>query len=483
MTVPDKPSDPPDSPRKLLPAPDANAPWLVGMFLVAEIVLLFAASRLGDFTLPTRALRFVAIMSGASLCFLMAVLAFEKYRLRRAPWFFWGGAIAIRLAMLSCWPGDDMWRYLWEGRIQLEGYNPYVHAPLATALQHARDDIWPRINHPESPAIYPPAAEVTFAALAAVSPTVIAFKLLFVAADLVTAWLIVRLCTDAPVRGSPENAHAVAAWYAWNPAVAYAFAGAGHYDSLMLCAMTAGIWSFVRPRREAGIRKVAAHDEHAETTGDSPDSGARRWVRDFVSALCLGIAGAFKVVPLFLLPAWFAASRWWSAVLLGAVVIPAALCWWYGGIAVVFTPLIAFTEVTRFQDLFWWAIETLTIPNPFQRNWPFVAMLVLACLVVAIRFRRDWQRAALWIMGLMLVLSPVLHPWYVTWILPLAVWQRVRAWTVLSLSALFSLVLWESTRWWNQWEPNALTRCVVILPVIFAWMIEVQSSRRRITPV
>jgi hypothetical protein len=484
MSSSDNSHDSAEVPRQGEKPAEANAPWIIGMFLAAETMLAFAASRFGDFTIHPHALRFVAIISGAAVCFLVAVLTFEKHAGRRAVLFFWGGAVAIRLAMLSCWPGDDMWRYIWEGRIQVQGFNPYRHAPLSTALQPSRDEIWPRINHPEFPAIYPPGAELIFAGLAAVSPSILAFKLLFVAADIATVWLIVRLCIESPAGGRGRNPYATAAWYAWNPAVAYAFAGAGHYDSLMLCALTAGYWVLARSRPRAAPAAVTtiaatASDESVPVVHSPDTSTARAWARSFAGALLLGIAGALKIVPLFLLPAWLAATRWWSAVLLGAVVIPATLCFLYGGIATVFTPLIAFAEVTRFQDLVWWAIETLTVPNPFQRNWPFAAILMVACIIIAVRYRRDWRRSALWILGLALVLSPVLHPWYVTWILPLAVWQRVRAWTILSLSALFSLLLWEATPWWNQWEPNALTRALVIVPAAAAWIIEQHLQRKK----
>jgi hypothetical protein len=457
---------------------ETNAPWIIGMFLVAETMLCFAASRFGDFTMHAHALRFVTIMSGAAFCFLVAVLTFEKYVLRRTALFFWGGAIALRLAMLSCWPGDDIWRSIWEGRIQVQGYNPYRLAPLSIALQPSRDEMWPRITQPEFAAIYPPGAELIFAGMAALSPSVLAFKLLFVSADLVTAWLIVRLCRENAHGERAPHPHVAAAWYAWNPAVAYAFAGGGHYDSLMLCALTGAIWVLVRWRGLSPAVNAPVVPDGNEVASAHP-SIAREWLRAFSSALLLGIAGALKVVPFFLLPAWFLATRWSSAVLLGAVVLPAALCFLYGGIATVFTPLIAFVGATRFQDLVWWAIERLTAPDLFQRNWPIAAILMVACILVAVRFRRDWRRCALWIMGLTLVLSPVLNPWYVTWILPLAVWQRVRAWTVLSLSALFSFLLWDSTAWWNQGEPNVLTRALVIIPAVAAWILEQQSLRKK----
>ena len=79
---------------------------------------------------------------------------------------------------------------------------------------------------------------------------------------------------------------------------------------------------------------------------------------------------------------------------------------------------------------------------------------------------------ALWLLGLALVLSPVLHPWYATWILPLAVWRRAHAWTILSITALAALLLWESTPWWTEWQPNLLTRSLVIIPPLIAWLFQ-----------
>jgi hypothetical protein len=109
--------------------------------------------------------------------------------------------------------------------------------------------------------------------------------------------------------------------------------------------------------------------------------------------------------------------------------------------------------------------------NPWQRNWPYVIALLLAVAAVSVRFRADWRRAALWSLGLALVLSPVLHPWYVTWILPLACWERAHAWSVLAISSLAAFLLWESTAYWTAWQPNGITRTLVILPPVIAWVL------------
>jgi hypothetical protein len=141
-------------------------------------------------------------------------------------------------------------------------------------------------------------------------------------------------------------------------------------------------------------------------------------------------------------------------------------------------PLLAFTRITRFNDLIWGWIEALTVRNPYGRNWPFTLVLVIAVAVIAWKFRADWRRSALWVLGAALLLSPVVHPWYVTWILPLAVWRGQIAWSILSLSVLTALLLWETTPLWNAWQPNFLTRSLVVVPPLAAWIFQSRVQNR-----
>ena len=45
----------------------------------------------------------------------------------------WGVAITLRVVLLPLAPelSDDVYRYLWDGHVQLSGINPYLHAPAA----------------------------------------------------------------------------------------------------------------------------------------------------------------------------------------------------------------------------------------------------------------------------------------------------------------------------------------------------------------
>ncbi len=388
-----------------------------------ELLLVHLASAHGDFARSGEVLAFVPLMLLAGVAFLCAI----HFAPNPQPRTFWPLAIGLRILMLPCSPGDDFWRYAWEGRVQNAGENPYTLSPAAPELAHLRDENWPRINHPEVAAIYPPTTEILFAAITRVSSSPYLFKIVFIAADLLSLALLLRLVNV----GS-------AAWYAWNPAVVYAFAGAAHYDSLLLLALTAAV---VALHRSDGI--------HA------------KW--QLASVACLAAAIAFKLIPAILLPVWACAlgKRAW---LLALCAIPAVLAIPYGGLATTMQPFRDFADVTRFNELLVWIL-----PNPWQRNWPVNTLLCIVIAAIVVRFRNDWPRSALWTLGAALILSPVLHPWYATWILPLAIWQRQPAWTILSISAIAALLLWETTPLWTAWQPNLLTRVMVILPPLIAW--------------
>jgi hypothetical protein len=143
---------------------------------------------------------------------------------------FWVTALAPRLVLLfAMYPGNDIWRYMWEGMIQLRGFNPYALGPTAPELAAFRPEWWQQINNPSLTAIYPPLAQLGFRLLAWIGPSVILFKFAFTVTDLFVAWLLAR-----------RFGHRRALIYAANPLVIYHFSGGGHLDSCFLLAMVAG---------------------------------------------------------------------------------------------------------------------------------------------------------------------------------------------------------------------------------------------------
>jgi hypothetical protein len=166
---------------------------------------------------------------------------------------------------------SDPYRYLWDGRVQLAGINPYRYPPAAPELAALRDrDVHPNINRPGSRTIYPPGAQWIFALVAAAGiRTVLAWRLVVLAAEAVTVSVLLVLLRRLRVN---ETAILV---YAWSPLVVFEGVQAGHLDLLMVpLVLLALLW-----RREGAA--VAA-------------------------GLVLGLAVLVKLYPAVLVLAWSA---------------------------------------------------------------------------------------------------------------------------------------------------------------------------------
>lgn len=178
---------------------------------------------------------------------------------RRALWIILGIGVALRLALLFVHPhlSSDAFRYVWDGRVQGEGINPYRYLPAAQELAHLRDaSIYPFINRADyAITIYPPAAEILFFLVGRVADGLVALKLAFFAFEAVTVLVLLDL-----LRRIGQPATRIVA-YAWHPLVVWEIAGSAHIDGPMLAMMALGIWIAVVMRRlvlAAGVIAVAA---------------------------------------------------------------------------------------------------------------------------------------------------------------------------------------------------------------------------------
>ncbi|MEY2561824.1 MAG: hypothetical protein QOH88_17 [Verrucomicrobiota bacterium] len=424
--------------------------------LAAEILCCASLNLFDDWTLEEMPVKFVAAAMLCGIAYFVAVREFSFVAsLRVQVAVFWSVAVALRLIALPLAPGDDLWRYLWEGIIQQAGFNPYVNAPDDPRLEQVRAEYpdWQKINHREFRAIYPPGAELIFRAMSGISHRPLFYKLVFALADLATIALLLRLLGRAP-------RYAQAAWYAWNPLVVYSFAGAAHFDSLMILPLTAGILFLTK----------------FEARSDS----RRKWLLALGVSVCFGVAISIKLVPALLLLVSVFALRLRAITLAVSVGIPALLSLLYGYPKVpIWESLRSFAHVTRLNDLFWWLIEGTYWPNPHQKNYHYNAILMVCVALISLLFWRNWKRGMLWALGTALILSPVLHPWYCTWILPLAAWRRSYAWYVLSVTLFGYFLFWNERLFTLPWHAEPWMRAIIIAPTLGAAMIF--ALRRRST--
>ncbi|SBO42058.1 DUF2029 domain-containing protein [Cyanobium sp. NIES-981] len=410
-----------------------------GVLLVAGAALV---SPYGHFRDPLVLQRF---WPGAAVMGLGFALSWRLAGVPAAA--FWGVAIATRLLLLPMEPSDDLWRYLWEGKIQLEGFNPFLLAPDAPALEALRTPWWGQINHPGVTAIYPPLTQLLFRLLALAGPSVLLLKLGVVAADLAVCALLAR-----------RFGHRAALLVAWNPLVLVCLAGGGHFDSWFVLPLVAA-WLLLEPAAGPGRQRLAA--------------------------LLVGLSAAIKwtSLPMLALLVWQALrQRQWrhGAALAALGLLPlaaAALPFCSSGVCPLIPLGSGFVRFGRSAEL---------VPALVGRLWPwtlahnslFLAVLALLSLVlVAISsdlgsFSRRWLLA-------LLMLSPIVHLWYVSWYLPFAVPTRAWGARLVSLSGFVYFVLPSRLPDWRLSGPEGV---LFWAPLLLGLGLEALASHRRPLP-
>jgi glycosyltransferase involved in cell wall biosynthesis len=365
---------------------------------------------------------------------------------RWAVMWFWAVAAGARLLLLPMAPGDDVWRYLWEGRIQIAGYSPYEYAPAAAMAKGIVVDgggNWQTlINHADKTAIYPPLAQLLLRVVAWADGWVLMLKLVFVAAELGTCALLAR-----------RFGHGAALVYAWNPLVIYCGAGGAHYDSVFVLAMVAGwLWS-----EERGVGRKTP-----EADGGEPAGG--RAVRDGVAALWIGVSAGLKWVsaPFGAWLVWrrVVAGEWRRAgVAAGVAALPVAmgLGWFwaeFGGGGAWWPE--EFVAKARGTDLAPWLVS-LWLPETVGHNGWILKAFAPVAAVIFLATRRAATFGELWFTAL-LVFSPSNHAWYFTWVMPFAAATGNLGARLLGVSGFVYFWVWVTLGETGRWEQTVWER-------------------------
>jgi succinate dehydrogenase hydrophobic anchor subunit len=297
---------------------------------------------------------------------------------------------------------SDLYRYLWDGRVQLAGVNPYRYPPEAVELAPLRDPvIHPGINRPAKRTVYPPGAQATFALVAAVAPnSIVGWRLFLLGCEVATAVLLLRLLRRMAL---PASAILL---YMWAPLAVFEGVQAGHMDFAMLPAVVlALLW-----RQEGRMGRAGA---------------------------ALGVAVLMKLYPAVLLLAWRRRGEWRLPGACAAVVAAGYLPYSLGvGPGVLgFLPEY-FGSAEDFNiGLRFFLTEAIGLGGEVARG---IVMLLLFGVLLGVlrRIGRGLTEdpdgvfsAGMVAVAAYLTLVPTaMHPWYAVWILPFLAVRPSPAW-------------------------------------------------------
>jgi alpha-1,6-mannosyltransferase len=221
----------------------------VGAFLVGlTLVTPFAFQNYGDNA-------FIALTIVAGLLAIVATGLAERAPPDRALWLIVGIGILLRAYVLAFDPllSSDIYRYVWDGRVQAAGINPYRYFPAHEALAFLRDEtIFPHINRADfAVTIYPPVAQFFFLIVTRIGESVATMRLAVLGCEFVTVTLIILL-----LRRMNRPVTRVIA-YLWHPLPLWEIANSGHVDALMVALMLLGLWIAVTGHALRGAVLIA----------------------------------------------------------------------------------------------------------------------------------------------------------------------------------------------------------------------------------
>jgi hypothetical protein len=193
---------------------------------------------------------FITAAVASGLLTVIAARIADRVPVRAGLLIVFSFALAMRLLLVGEGPflSTDVYRYVWDGRVQAAGINPYLYVPADPALAALRDAaIYPNINRADyAVTAYPPIAEMFFFLVTRIGESITVMRLAMVGCELV----IVAVLIDLLRRLARPLTGVVA--YAWHPLAIWEVANSGHVEALMVALMMCGVWLLVRGQRVAG---------------------------------------------------------------------------------------------------------------------------------------------------------------------------------------------------------------------------------------
>ncbi|MGB0645801.1 MAG: glycosyltransferase 87 family protein [Bradymonadia bacterium] len=378
------------------------------------------------------------------LCLLWFMGKYPSIKLSKKLILFGVGIASIPLLMCEPILSEDIWRYVWDGFRVGSGQNPYCLAPNDSSLdpfanQYELADVRQKIGHAQLPTIYPPVAQFIFSATSMFSPSSLPLRLLGTVSLVLSTYLISSLLE----LNNGQKGHV--ALFAFNPLLLTEVCVSGHVD---IFAVTFVIMALVLFRKSLPT----------------------------LSALSLSAAILTKLIPVLIAPFVLRGKhrQWLLCIIsIGGVylLLDTSACSPFGSLSTfgakwrhndgVFGLLHwCYTSIFNQLDqkflstglLGRWLTGDSHLSSPSQLGL-FFAKLTSGLFVVGYLFdtmRRDWS-LEIKVFSLFVVfflVSPVVHPWYLLWTLPLIplLWSQVGCYASLPLIwwSMTSLVAYDA---------------------------------------
>ncbi len=442
-----------------------SAKWLLAILGLLLIAIYIGALKLGDLRKHTIEFEWL-FLSAFALYGVACFISLRAEQLDRRTLFgIFATVTLMQSVLIFSRPTltDDMYRYVWDGRVQAQDLSPYRYPPNAAQLVYLRDkEIYPSINRKPVVTVYPPAAELSYLVLWRIWPdNVHWFQAAMAAGGLFAGILLMGLLKDLGY--SPARALI----FLWSPLLVFETAHAAHIDGFVLPLLVGAWW-------------------------------ARAREKDALTGFLLGAATALKFYPALLLP-----FLWRPQESKGRWIMPLMFA---TAIFIFYAPYVLTSETSVLGYLPHYFKETFNIGplvsllNHFldwvhlNLRYRLIGLSLSTILAIAswcvFHPAPDAQtalRRCIWPIGIVSLFSQDLFPWYMLWLLPLIAIFLQPSGIKIKILALPRLDAWAG--WWLfcglvglsytffiKWKPVTIAIQLEFLPLYLILVIHLVTS-------
>ena len=377
--------------------------WLNTAFIISAALTLY----IGYFV-PREST--IELISAYSILFLSVIIIFRKLDIGDEKLaYYWG--MLLRVLLIASVPklSDDIFRFVWDGRLLTALEDPYKHLPayfLDQNIEGIDEALFARLNSKEYFSVYPPLNQIIFFVGALFSPnsiiwSTVVIRVVLLIFELGNIRLIQKLLAHYQL---PQKYGLI---YALNPLVILEVTGNLHFEAIVIFFLLQALWYYEQDKLH--------------------------W-----SAVFFGLSVATKFIPLIVLPLLLRKIGFKKTAIYGLIVIST--------VAVSFLPLINTAHVWAIWDSMslyfqkfefngsiyylarWYGFETAG-HNIIAQSGKWMMYATFGCIVLyslLARKRADWPKQMVWVWLLYLLFATTVHPWYVIPLLAVSVFSNIR---------------------------------------------------------
>jgi len=340
-------------------------------------------------------------------------------------------SLLFRLTLISVLPSDDIFRYLWEGKLMGLGISPYRYPPESSVLFSLRDVFYPMINHKGFSSIYPPFCQYIFLVADLCSHSIASMKLTFVFFDMLTIIALWMILEENGINGRKVII------YAYNPLVLFSVAAHGHNDSLFVFFLMVSILALKKEKY------ALAH-------------------------MLLAVSFLSKFIFIFFWPVYVRKTgRKYAIYFIGTVILLSLPL--YSTLPALFDVLFRFGREFRFNDsihLVFYGLFSLF----FERKEALSAAKVVVIGILSLSYlyfaykTDDILQFGFYFTAVFLLCLPTVHPWYILWIIPFLVFFPNRAWIMLTGTMFLYFIILSDFNYKHVWHENQIAHACIYIP-------------------